>query len=151
MMVRTNAKTAEEYLQGFPPDRREALEIVRQVILENLPAGYDECINWGMLSYEIPLERYPKTYNNQPLSYVALASWKHYMSVYLNGVYSDPQIAAWFTQRYEDSGKRLNMGKSCVRFKKADDLPLDLIGETVAKFSVENYIQLYESSRKEIP
>ena len=89
-------------------------------------------MQYGMISYCIPLERYPATYNKQPLSYVALASQKNYMAHYLMCVYGSPDVRAWFGVEYQKSGKRLDMGKSCLRFKRADDLPLDLIGKTVA-------------------
>jgi hypothetical protein len=104
-------------------------------------------MNWGMLSYEVPLSRYADTYNGQPLPYAALASQKRYMSLYLNSVYGDPATERWFTDRYEASGKRLDMGKSCVRFKHLDDLPLDLIAETIARTPVDDFIRRYETSR----
>ena len=147
-MVSSKAKTVEAYLAELPPERREAVTKVREVILANLPEGYQESMNWGMISYEIPLERYPDTYNKQPLALAALASQKNYISLYLMNVYGDPATEKWFTERYEASGKKLDMGKSCVRFKKLDDLPLDLIGEVIAKTSVDEYIRRYEAAKK---
>ena len=117
-MVKSDAPTVESYLAELPPERREALEAVREVILANLPQGYEECMVFGMIGYVIPLSRYPKTYNNQPLALAALASQKRHMAVYLNNVYGDPETLEWFTSAYEASGKRLDMGKSCVRFTK---------------------------------
>lgn len=138
----------KEYLDGLPEERRQALSAVREVILQHLPAGYEEGIQYGMLSYFIPLSRYPKTYNGQPLGYVSLASQKNYMSLYFMGVYADSELSQWFTEAYRQSGKKLDMGKSCVRFRKIADLPLDVIGEAVGKLSVDQFIQLYERSRK---
>ena len=146
-MVWSSAQTVEEYLAELPPDRREAINAVRKVILDNLPTGYEEMMQFGMISYVIPLERYPVTYNKQPLQYAALASQKHYMSVYLMNVYGDPDSEQWFVEQYRASGKKLDMGKSCVRFKKLDDLPLDLIGRAIARTPVEAYIEVYEAAR----
>ena len=146
-MVRSSAATVEEYLDELAPDRREQIEVVRSVVLDNLPQGYDESMNWGMITWEIPLERYPKTYNKQPLMYAALASQKNYMSLYLMCVYTHQGTQTDFERRFKESGKKLNMGKSCVRFKKVDDLPMDLIAETIASTSVDEYIQSYETAR----
>ena len=147
-MARSAASTVEEYLNELAPDRREAIEVVRSVVLDSLPDGYDESMNWGMISWEIPLERYPKTYNKQPLMYAALASQKNYMSLYLMCVYTHDGTQTEFERRFKESGKKLNMGKSCVRFKRVDDLPLDLIAETIASTSVDEYIRSYEAARK---
>ena len=146
-MVRSSAATVEEYLDELAPDRREQIESVRSVVLENLPDGYDESMNWGMITWEIPLERYPTTYNKQPLMYAALASQKNYMSLYLMCVYTHEGTQTEFERRFKDSGKKLNMGKSCVRFKKIDDLPLDLIADTIASTPVDEYIRSYEAAR----
>jgi hypothetical protein len=148
-MVSSGAKTVEEYLQALAPGRREAISAVREVILENLPEGYEETMNWGMISYEIPLSRYPKTYNKQPLSMAALASQKNYMSLYLMTVYGDKNIEAWFQERYRATGKKLDMGKSCVHFRKLEDLPLDLVGETIRRSTVDKYIERYEHARSQ--
>jgi len=147
-MVRSAAATVEEYLLELPRDRMEGIQAVRQVVLDNLPPGYVETMNWGMITYEIPLDRYPKTYNKQPLMYAALASQKRHMAVYLMCVYSHEESRTWFEERYKASGKKLDMGKSCVRFRRVEDLPLDLIAETIAGTSVEEYIKFYEASRK---
>ena len=146
-MVWSSAQTVEEYLAELAPDRREAISAVRKVILDNLPTGYEEMMQFGMIGYVIPLERYPVTYNKQALQYAALASQKHYMSVYLMNVYGDPDSEQWFAEQYRASGKRLDMGKSCVRFKKLDDLPLDLIGRAIARTPVDAYIEVYEAAR----
>ena len=146
-MVKSDADTVEEYLAALPPERRGAIEAVRRVILDNLPEGYEECMSFGMIGYVVPLARYPKTYNKQPLALAALASQKHYMALYLNNVYGDPETYERFTSAYRATGKRLDMGKSCVRFRKVDDLPLDLVGETIARTGVEEYLAVYEAAR----
>ncbi len=146
--MKSDAKTVEEYLETLPEDRREAISAVRQTILEQLPEGYVEGMAFGMIGYAIPLERYPKTHNKQPLPIAALASQKQYMSVYLNGVYGTSEEAAWFKGQFDARGMKLDMGKSCVRFRTLDDLPLDVIGEAIARWPVERYIALYESVRR---
>ena len=146
-MVRSAAATVEEYLQELSPDRREGIQAVRQVVLDNLPPGYVETMNWGMITYEIPLDRYPTTYNKQPLMYAALASQKRHMAVYLTNVYADGSVESWFRERYLATGKRLDMGKSCVRFRKLDDLPLELVGEAIARTPVAEFVELYRASR----
>lgn len=147
-MGKSEAVTVEEYLNELPAERRTVVAAVRQLILDNLPAGYQETISWGMIGYGIPLERYPKTYNGQPLSYIALASHKSYISLYLMSVYGDPQQEAWLKDAFAAAGKKLDMGKSCLHFRKLDDLPLDVIAEVVASTPPDQYIARYEASRK---
>lgn len=146
--VQTDARTVEEYLARLPVDRRSIMAAVREVIRQNLPEGYEECMQYGMISYVIPFSRYPETYNGQPLGYVALASQKNYISLYLMGIYASPENEAWFREEYQKSGKRLDMGKSCLRFKRLEDLPLDLVGKAIGLLSVEAFIQRYEQSRQ---
>ena len=147
-MARSSATTVGEYLDELAPARREQIKAVRSVVLDNLPDGYAESMNWGMITWEIPLERYPKTYNKQPLMYAALASQKNYMSLYLMCVYAHDGKQTEFERRYKASGKKFDMGKSCVRFKSVDDLPMELIAETIASTPVDDYIKSYEASRK---
>ncbi|MCH7706606.1 MAG: DUF1801 domain-containing protein [Chloroflexi bacterium] len=147
-MAPSKATTVEEYLAELTPDRREAISTVRQIVLDHLPEGYQEAMHHGMIGYVIPLERYPVTYNGQALEYAALASQKNYMSLYLMNVYSDKEIEEWFTSEYKASGKKLDMGKSCVHFKKLDDLPLELIGQVIARTQVSAFIERYEASRR---
>ncbi len=147
-MVRSNAATVEQYLSELPDDRRDAIETVRDVIVENLPSGYVEEMNFGMITYVIPLETYPDTYNGQPLMYAALANQKNHMAVYLSGVYADVDRRDAFLDRYRETGKRLDMGKSCVRFRRIDDLPVELIGDTIAGIDVGSFIEVYEASRQ---
>ena len=147
-MAKSKAATAEEYLAELPEDRRAALAAVRKVILDHLPEGCEETMQYGMIGYVIPLERYPTTYNGQPLTYAALASQKNYMSLYLMNIYSDPETERWFVEQYEASSKKLDMGKSCVRFRKLDDLPMDLIGQAIAATPMAEFIRRYEASRR---
>jgi len=145
--VRSEATTVKEYLAELPPDRRAALEAVRRVILEKLPEGYEEVMDWGMISYQVPLSRYPDTYNGRPLMYAALASQKGYMAVYLSAIYADTAARARFERAYKATGKRFDVGKSCVRFRKLDDLPLDVVGEAVAAFPLDRFIRQHEAGR----
>ena len=142
-MVTSKATTIEEYFAELPDDRRDAIAEVREVILENLPDGYVEAMSWGMITYEIPLETFPDTYNKKPLLYAALASQKNHMAVYLHSIYMNDDDADWFKQRYLDTGKKLDMGKSCVRFKRIDQLPVELIGEAIAKVTVDEFLDYY--------
>jgi hypothetical protein len=144
--MRSDSITVEGYLNDLPEDRREDIETVRKVILKNLPAGYEEVMNWGMITYQIPMETYPDTYNGKPLMYAALASQKNHMAVYLSGIYSEDNRRENFESAYKATGKRYDVGKSCVRFKKLDDLPLPLIGETIASIDVDAFIHQYEKA-----
>jgi uncharacterized protein YdhG (YjbR/CyaY superfamily) len=144
-MATSNATTPDEMIAALPPDRRDAIAKVRDVVRANLPPGYEEGMQFGMISWYVPLDRYPNTYNKQPLGLAALANQKNYMSLYLNTVYGNPEIERWFRERYAASGKKLDMGKSCVRFRKLDDLPLDVIADTIARTPVDKYIEGYES------
>lgn len=142
--------TAEEFLAALPPDRAEQLGQLRELILRKLPEGYEEQVDFGMLAYVIPLETYPETYNKHPLMYAALASQKRHMALYLMNVYGDEETLHWFTAGFTAAGKKLDMGKACVRFKKLDDLPLDFIGEVIARTPVSEYIAGYEASREQM-
>jgi len=146
--MQSEAKTVDEYLSSLPADRQAAMQTVRKTILENLPAGYRETMNWGMISYEVPLEVYPDTYNKKPLSYVALASQKNYMAVYLMSIYSSGEKAKQFEQAYRATGKRYDVGKSCVRFKRLEDLPLPLIAAEVRSIKMEDYIELVKKQAR---
>ena len=146
-MVQSRAATPEQYLAELAPDRREAIEAVRATILANLPRGYEEQMAFGMLAYVVPLETYPDTYNKQPLMYAALASQKNHMAVYLTNVYADEASLDWFRDAYRATGKKLDMGKSCVRFRQIDDLPLEVIGQAVARTPVAEFLEYYERSR----
>ena len=142
--------TPEEYMAALPEDRAEQIGQLRQLILQHLPRGYVERMDFGMIAYVIPLETYPETYNGHPLMYAALASQKRHMSLYLMNVYGDDESQRWFADGFAAAGKKLDMGKACVRFRKLDDLPLDLIGEAIARTPVDQYISSYEASRAQM-
>ena len=146
--MKSDAPTVEEYLESLPPERREAISTVRDVINANLPDGYVEQMEWGMVTWVIPLEEYPDTYNDRPLSYISLASQKNHMAVYLMGLYSEGPEESWFRRQYAERGMKLDMGKSCVRFKALDEVPLDVLGEVVAKIPAGEFIARYEETRK---
>ena len=147
-MVSSNAATVQEYLDELPPERRAVIEKVREVILANLPEGYRETMNWGGIAYEVPLERYPKTYNKQPLAYIGLAAQKNHYALYLMCIYGDREAEQALAEAYARAGKKLDMGKSCLRFKKLDALPLDVIGRVVASVDPDAYIRKYEAARQ---
>jgi uncharacterized protein YdhG (YjbR/CyaY superfamily) len=138
----TPTTAVEQYLAAVPDERRPTLEAVRQTILDNLPEGMEETLAWGMITYQIPMERSGATYNGKPLMYAALANQKGHMAVYLTSVYADPDRLDRFRAQYLASGKPLDMGKSCVRFRSLDDLPLDLLAETIAATSVDQFVAL---------
>lgn len=147
-MVISKAKTVKEYLDELPADRRKEIARVRSVVKKNLPKGFRETINWGMISYEIPLERYPDTYNKQPLGTAGIAAQKNYNTIYLLGAYSDPKRRKSLEDAFKKSGKKMDMGKSCLHFQSADDLPLDTIGEIIAGMPPDRLIEMYEAWRR---
>jgi uncharacterized protein YdhG (YjbR/CyaY superfamily) len=146
--MKNAATTVKGYLAALPPERRAAASKVRKVILENLPKGYEETMGFGMISYTLPLERFPDTYNGQPLCYAALASQKNHLSVYLTAASADPKVQKALRDGFKKAGKKLDMGKSCIRFRDADDLPLDVIGKAVAAIPPAAFIKQYEAARK---
>jgi hypothetical protein len=147
-MVRSDAKTVEAYLEELPEEKRAVVETVREVILRHLPEGYVETMNWGMISYELPLELYPDTYNGKPLSYAALAAQKRHFALYLNCVYQDSDLEAELRRQFEEAGLKLDMGKSCVRFKGLETISLDAIGDVIASTPPNVFVAQYEASRK---
>ena len=147
-MVSYHVHTPNEYLESIPQDRRPVIEQVRQLILDNLPEGYVETVNWGMLSYEIPLEVFPETYNNQPLSYVGLAAQKQKNSLYLMAVYSSSEAYQSLMEAYAAKGLKPDLGKSCLRFRKAEDLPLEKVAELIRLKTPKEYIETYLQSRR---
>jgi hypothetical protein len=140
--------TVTEYLDSLSPDRRAVVEAVRATIVGHLPAGYDETVRWGMISYEVPLERFSATYNGAPLSYLGLASKKNHFALYLMGVYGDALAEAHFRDEWLATGCRLDMGRSCVRFRALDELPMDVIGREVARITPDALIERHEASRR---
>lgn len=150
--MQSKAKTVAQYLAELPADRRAAIEAVRKVILKNLDKHYEEGMQYGMIGYYVPHKVYPAGYHcdpKQPLPFACLASQKNYMSLYLGCVYSDSAQYQWFQKAWADAGKKLDMGKSCIRFKKLEDLPLEVVGEAIRRNPVKDYIKLYESVMKE--
>jgi len=147
-MVMSKAKTVTEYLAELPADRRKTIAAVRAVVRKNLPKGYREAIGYGMICYSVPLSTYPDTYNGQPLCYAALAAQKQYCALYLMNVYGDAARTKALQDAFRKAGKKLDLGKSCVRFKTADDLPLDVIGKTIAATPVKAFIEKYKKARK---
>lgn len=148
----SKATTPEEYINDLPEDRKEAIIKLRQVILDNLPKGMEECINYGMLGFVIPHSVYPDGYHcdtKLPLPFMNLASQKNFIAVYHMGMYAKKEILDWFTSEYPKHCKyKLDMGKSCVRFKKIQDIPYELIGELTGKMSTEEWIEIYETNIK---
>ncbi|HEU4613278.1 MAG TPA: DUF1801 domain-containing protein, partial [Kofleriaceae bacterium] len=146
-------QTVTDYLAKLPADRRTAIAAVRDVSYANLPRGYEEKLQYGMISWCVPESVLPakEVYNKQPLAFASLGSQKNHMAVYLMCVYGDPALRTWFEQAYRQTGKKLDMGASCVRFKSVDALPLDVIGEAVSKVSVEAYVAAYRKVRASLP
>lgn len=147
-MVSSKAKTVSEYLASLPPERANIIRAVRKAIVDHLPKGYVERMNWGMISYEIPLKTYPVTYNKKPLSYAGLAAQKNNYSLYMMGLYWNKEQEEWFVNEFKKRKLKLDSGKGCIRFNKLEDLPLDVIGKTISKISVKDYIQHYEKVMK---
>lgn len=148
-MVSSGALTPDQYVAELPPDRAAEIEAVREVVNANLPEGYVETMDYGMITWAVPLEVYPDTYNGHPLAYVALAAQKNYSSLYLMTVYSAAgRITEQdFRDRWQGA-KKLDMGKSCVRFKKAEDLDLDLIAEVIAATPPAAFVDAAEAARR---
>jgi hypothetical protein len=142
------ATTAREYIDALPADRRQAIMKVRAVVRRNLSKGFEEFMSWGMINYGIPLARLPETYNGQPLCYVSLASQKNYCSLYLMSVSGDKGHERRLRDGFQSAGKKLDMGKSCIRFQSEKDLALDVVGELIGSISSEKWIEIYEASRK---
>ncbi len=148
--MQSQAATVAAYLKELPGERRTVLESVRSTILKHLPKGYEETMQYGMISYVVPLARYPQGYldkKDTPLPYIALAAQKNYFALYLMNVYGNKTLQKKFEEAWRAKGKKLDMGKSCVRFKAIDDLPLNVIGEAVAYTSVDAFIKDYEHGR----
>lgn len=143
----TTAGTVQAYLDGLDPARRAVVEQVRDLVSAAMPDGYQETLAFGMITWSVPLERFPDTYNGQPLGYVALAAQKRHFSLYLLGLYSSAEREQAFRQRWTAEGRRLDMGKACLRFRRVEDLDLALLSEVVASTGVEDYLELYASAR----
>lgn len=139
--------TVQEYIHDIPADKKEAFIQLQQVIKKNLPAGFEECISYKMIGYVVPFDIFPEGYHcdsSLPLPFINIAAQKNFISLYHMGLYADEALLNWFTHEYPKHAKtKLDMGKSCIRFKKTNDIPFDLIGELISKMSVEQWINLY--------
>jgi hypothetical protein len=147
--MQSSAATVEEYLASLPEDRREALNAVRKVFQKNMDKKFQEEMQYGMIGYNVPLSVYPKGYHcapNTPLPYAGLASQKNSMSLYLMAIYGDTALRDWLAAEWAKTGKKLDMGKSCIRFKKVDDLALDVIALALKKVPAKTYIANVEMS-----
>ena len=148
--MRSDALTVADYLASLPDDRRTAIAAVREVLLENLPTGLEETMNWGMIAYEVPLSTYPETYNGQPLMHTALASQKNHMALYLGCLRGDDSDRrAAFEEAYRASGHKPNMGRGCVRFRTLDALPLDVIAKWVGQPDVPTLCAIHDDDMAE--
>jgi len=146
------ASTPSEYITQLPEERKVIIEKLRKVILENLPKGFEEGINYGMIGYFVPHSIYPDGYHctpDLPLPFMSIASQKNTVNIYHSGIYTDKKLYDWFVFEYAKfSNRKLNMGKSCVRFKKIDDIPFELIGQLCTKLSTKQWIDMYEKNLK---
>lgn len=147
--MQSKAKTPDEYISSLPDDRKQVMEKLRSVILKNLPEGFHETMGYGMLGYVVPHSTYPKGYHcdpKTPLPFLSIASQKNFVAVYHMGIYSDKNLSDWFTSEYPKHVKtKLDMGKSCIRFKKPDQIPYELLASLFQKMTVEDWISRYES------
>lgn len=146
--MRIEAVSVADYLSALPEDRRAALSAVRATIRSNLPPGYEEGMQYSMIGYFVPHSRYPAGYHcdpRQPLPFASLASQKNHMALYMFCLYTNPDYQAWFRQAWTNAGKRLDMGKSCVRFRTIDDVPLDVVGQAIRRVPVRALIEQYEA------
>ena len=146
------AKSVEEYLAHIPDERKESFAKLRDTILANLPKGFQEEMNYGMIGYVVPHSIYPAGYHTSPdlpLPFVSIASQKNHIALYHMGIYANPEVLAWFKKEYPKHCKtKLEMGKSCIRFKKPENIPLELIGQLMKKISVKAWINAYEHNIK---
>jgi len=148
----SDAKTPEEYISQLPEERHEVISKLRKVILDNLPKGYEEQMSYGMLGYVVPHSLYPDGYHckpETPLPFINLASQKNFVAVYHMGIYSSKELMDWFVREYpKHCQRKLDMGKSCIRFKKIEEIPYQLIGELASKMTTKEWISIYENAIK---
>ena len=149
----SNAKTPDEYIDQLPEDRKDPISKLRKIINQNIDKGFLEEINYGMIGWVVPHSLYPDGYHcnpKLPLPFLSIASQKNFVAVYHMGIYASPKLLDWFVSEYfKHCSNKLDMGKSCIRFKKIENIPYDLIGELVAKMSVKDWTKLYESNVKD--
>ena len=151
--MQSKATTVDQYLSEVPYERQEAINKLRKIILKNLPKGFKEVMSYGMMGYCVPHSIYPAGYHcspKDPLPFAGLASQKNSINFYHMGIYMDPKLFKWFNDEYAKTGLgKLDMGKSCMRFKKPENIPYKLIGELISKISVDDWIKMYETSFKD--
>lgn len=150
--MKANGTTVKAILANVPEERAEAFNKLHETIIENLPEGFEAAISYGGLGYVVPHSLYPSGYHckpEEPLPFAGIASQKNSVNLYHMGIYSDPELMKWFTEEYPKHSKRkLDMGKSCIRFKKTQDIPFELIGELMKKMTVQDWVNIYESNLK---
>lgn len=150
--MKANGTTVKEILANVPEERAEAFNKLHETIIENLPEGFEAAISYGGLGYVVPHSLYPSGFHckpEEPLPFAGIASQKNSVNLYHMGIYSDPELMKWFTEEYPKHSKRkLDMGKSCIRFKKTQDIPFELIGELMKKMTVQDWVNIYESNLK---
>jgi uncharacterized protein YdhG (YjbR/CyaY superfamily) len=148
--MKSSNQAITNYIDSLPEERKNAIESLRKIIKEYVPKGFEETFNYGMIGYVVPLSIYPKGYHcssETPLPFINIASQKSHIAIYHMGIYAQPELLNWFTNEYTKlSKKKLDMGKSCIRFKKVNEIPYDLIKDLVTKMSVTEWIHLYEKS-----
>ena len=146
--MKSTARTVDEYVKSLPEDRRAAISAIRKVILDNLPKGYQECMSYGMIGYVVPHSIYPKGYQcnpKLPLPFVNLGSQKNHMALYLMCIYGDAKTDQWLRKAWEKTGRKLDRGKGCIRFKRLEDVPLEVVGQLIARTPVADYITRIEA------
>lgn len=150
--MQSTAKTPQEYIDSLPEDRKTVISKLRNVILKNIPEGFEEMMGYGMLGFAVPHTIYPNGYHcdpKLPLPFLGIASQKNFVALYHMGIYADPKLSTWFVTEYPKHAKtKLDMGKSCIRFKKMEDIPYDLIGDLASKMTVQDWISRYENNFK---
>ena len=146
--MRSKATGVNEYLSELDPAQKQEISKVRALIIKNLNKGFVESMNWGMISYEVPLKTFAETYNGKPLMYAALSAQKEHLSLYLTTMYADPEIKNWLAGQFEEAGLEMDEGKSCIRFKTTDDLPMDSIGKLINQTNVDQFVAYFKRSRR---
>jgi len=150
--MQSKAKTVDQYIDELPPERKKIISELRKVIKKNIPRGFSEGMGYGMMGWSVPHSLYPPGYHctpELPLPFIGIASQKNFVAVYHMGIYADPRLLNWFTGEWKKhSIKKLDMGKSCLRFKKPEDVPLNLIGELASKMTPRDWINCYVSMLK---
>jgi hypothetical protein len=150
--MQSKAQTVDQYIDELPEDRKKAMAELRRVIKENIPKGFQEGMGYGMAGYVVPHSKYPAGYHcdpKLPLPFLSFASQKNFIAIYHMGIYADSNLLKWFTESHaKASAKKLDMGKSCLRYKKIEDIPYKLIGELVSKITPDEWIEMYESKFK---